>query len=113
MDCNNCHQSVSNFVTPSTNCSDCHIHWEVGVFDHSVIGLTLNEYHNDADCESCHINSDFRIEPTCNNCHDDISFPDELQGDRVKNKIEIIYFYLCVRVQTTKEIITIECNKYH
>jgi len=85
VDCNNCHQSVSNFVTPSTNCSDCHIHWEVGVFDHSVIGLTLNEYHNEEDCESCHINSDFRIEPTCNNCHDDISFPDELPGDRVKN----------------------------
>lgn len=80
VDCNKCHRSVSNFVTPSTNCTDCHIHWDVGTFDHSVTGLTLNEYHMEEDCEVCHMDRDFRIEPTCDNCHDEITYPDELPG---------------------------------
>ncbi|MBU0529488.1 cytochrome c family protein [bacterium] len=83
VDCNNCHQSVSNFVRPSTNCTDCHIHWAVGTFDHSVTGLTLNEYHEEEDCENCHIDRDFRVEPTCDNCHDDINYPEYIPGDRL------------------------------
>ena len=85
IDCNKCHSSVSNFVTPSTNCSDCHIHWEVGVFDHSVTGLVLDENHIEEDCEVCHLDRDFRVDPTCDECHDDISYPDNLPGDKVKN----------------------------
>ena len=81
IECNNCHSSVSNFVTPSTNCTDCHIHWEVGSFNHSVTGLTLNEYHEEEDCENCHIDGDFRINPTCDNCHDDITYPEYSPGD--------------------------------
>lgn len=82
VDCNQCHRSVSNFVTPSTNCTDCHIHWEVGVFDHSVTGLALNDDHIEEDCENCHIDRDFRIEPTCDECHDDINYPEYLPGER-------------------------------
>ena len=69
-----------NFVTPSTNCTDCHIHWEVDVFDHSVTGLALNDDHIEEDCEVCHIDRDFRVEPTCDNCHDGISYPRDLPG---------------------------------
>lgn len=80
-ECSKCHGPVKHFVKPSTNCTDCHIHWEVGVFDHSVTGLTLNEYHIEEDCENCHIDRNFTVEPTCENCHDDTSFPDYSPGD--------------------------------
>lgn len=83
VDCNNCHSSVSNFVTPSTNCTDCHIHWDVGTFDHSVTGLTLSEYHEEEDCEWCHTDRDFSVDPTCDECHDDKSYPEYLPGDRL------------------------------
>ena len=82
VDCNNCHSSVSNFVTPSTNCTDCHIHWDVGTFDHSVTGLALSEYHEEEDCEWCHTDRDFSVDPTCDECHDDISYPEDLPGIR-------------------------------
>ncbi len=82
VNCNKCHQSESNFVTPSTKCTDCHIHWDTGVFDHSVTGLTLNEDHEEEDCEVCHIDRDFSVNPTCDNCHDDISYPDDIPGER-------------------------------
>lgn len=82
VDCNTCHRSVSDFVTPSTNCTDCHIHWEVGVFEHSVTGLVLNDDHVEEDCEWCHIDGDFRTTPSCEECHDDISYPEDLPGNR-------------------------------
>ncbi|RLD27222.1 MAG: hypothetical protein DRI70_04750 [Bacteroidetes bacterium] len=84
VECNKCHSSVSNFVTPSTRCADCHIHWETGTFDHRVTGLTLNDDHVEEDCEVCHIDRNFSIEPSCTNCHEDISYPDEFPGDRVQ-----------------------------
>ncbi len=84
VDCNNCHSSVSNFITPSTNCTGCHIHWELGVFDHSVTGLVLNDDHIEEECEVCHLDRNFRAVPTCENCHDDITYPDELPGDSVQ-----------------------------
>ncbi len=80
VDCNKCHSSVNNFITPSTNCVNCHIHWEVGVFDHRVTGLMLSESHIEEDCESCHIKRDFRTEPSCENCHDDIEYPEYSPG---------------------------------
>ncbi len=80
--CSNCHGSVQTFNKPSTTCTNCHIHWDAGVFDHSVTGLTLNEYHIEEDCEVCHIDRDFSVNPTCDNCHDDLSYPDDIPGDR-------------------------------
>ncbi len=79
-DCNECHRSVNNFVIPSINCTDCHIHWEVDVFDHSVTGLVLSDNHIEENCEVCHINRDFSVEPTCDNCHDEISYPEYVPG---------------------------------
>ena len=80
VDCNKCHNSVSNFVTPSTKCDDCHIHWEVDVFNHNITGLTLSDSHIEMDCENCHLDRDFRVEPTCNICHDDIEYPEYSPG---------------------------------
>jgi hypothetical protein len=77
VDCNKCHNSVNDFITPSTECINCHVNWEAGVFDHAITGLTLSESHIEEDCESCHVDSDFTINPTCDNCHDDdITYPD-------------------------------------
>jgi RecJ-like exonuclease len=81
-ECSNCHGPAYKFTKPSTTCTNCHIHWDVGVFDHSVIGLTLNEDHEEEDCEVCHIDRDFRVVPTCDNCHDEISYPDDLPGEK-------------------------------
>ncbi len=83
-ECSDCHGSAQKFTKPSTTCTNCHIHWDVGVFDHSVTGLTLNEYHVEEDCEVCHIDRNFSIQPNCTNCHEDISYPDEFPGDRVQ-----------------------------
>jgi len=81
-ECSNCHGPVQHFAKPTTVCTDCHIHWDLGVFDHSITGLTLNEYHVEEDCENCHIDRDFSIDPTCENCHDDdINYPDYYPGD--------------------------------
>ena len=82
VDCNKCHSSVDNFVTPSTTCTDCHIHWEVDVFDHSITGLILSENHIEEDCDVCHIDRDFSVAPTCDTCHDEISYPNEIPGER-------------------------------
>jgi len=80
IDCNKCHRSVNNFVTPSTNCDDCHTQWDVDSFNHEVTGLILNEYHEEEDCEVCHINHNFKAVPTCDFCHDGISYPEYSPG---------------------------------
>lgn len=76
VDCNRCHSSVKDFRIPSTNCLFCHDGWIVGDFDHVIAGLTLSDDHSEEDCESCHIDNDFSVEPTCDNCHDEITYPD-------------------------------------
>ena len=47
--CKACHGDPSSFRTPRTECTSCHIHWEVGSFDHASTGLTLDEDHVDLD----------------------------------------------------------------
>lgn len=85
LNCQSCHGPVDKFITPSPTCTACHIHWEVGVFDHSVTGLELNDEHIDFECENCHIDEDFSAPPDCENCHDseDIYYPDYTPGDEV------------------------------
>ncbi len=79
--CTSCHGPVKNFTSPSTVCTDCHIHWELGSFDHAVTGLTLSETHVEFECENCHINGNFANRPGCDNCHDDIEFPEYMPGE--------------------------------
>jgi hypothetical protein len=82
--CQTCHNTPDHFRTPTGKCADCHIHWEVGNFDHAVTGLKLDETHGEFDCENCHINGDFRNTPSCTDCHDEPMLPDRLPGTKTK-----------------------------
>lgn len=81
--CDICHGAPQDFRTPSDKCASCHIHWEEGGFDHKVTGLALDEDHVDNDCRDCHLEMDFSRQPSCEDCHDDPMFPDNLPGERV------------------------------
>ncbi|NHZ85558.1 MAG: hypothetical protein GWP19_06725 [Planctomycetia bacterium] len=85
LQCSKCHGPLKKFTKPSTVCTNCHIHWDVGVFDHGVTGLVLNDDHIEEDCEVCHIDRDFSTSPSCGECHDDISYPDDLPGERLSH----------------------------
>lgn len=79
VDCSKCHNAVSDFITPSTECTNCHVRWEVGEFDHTVTGVVLSDDHIEEDCDNCHIDNDYTTNPTCDNCHDeDITYPEYL-----------------------------------
>ena len=81
--CNTCHGSPQDFRTPSDQCTSCHIHWEVGAFDHKVTGLSLSEDHLDLDCIDCHLEMDFNTRPNCEDCHDEPMLPEKLPGTRL------------------------------
>jgi len=87
VECNTCHGDPKEFRTPTGQCADCHIHWELGSFDHRVTGLELSEEHVEFDCEDCHVDRAFHAQPTCDNCHDDPDmYPDMLPGEEVARK---------------------------
>lgn len=80
--CATCHGDPESFKHPETTCVECHIHWEVGSFDHSVTRLTLDEDHIEEDCDSCHLDMDFTVAPSCDDCHDETMFPERIPGKR-------------------------------
>lgn len=80
--CQTCHGDPKTFRTPSGHCADCHIHWEVGSFNHAVTGLALSEDHLDLDCDSCHLDMTMEGKPSCEDCHDDAMYPEYLPGTR-------------------------------
>ena len=45
-----------------------------------VTGLVLDENHIENDCEDCHVNKNYSVKPTCEECHDEITYPDKLPG---------------------------------
>jgi len=81
--CTTCHGPPRDFRMPSDRCVSCHIHWEVGNFDHAVTGLRLNDDHIDLDCGDCHLDMNMAAQPACTDCHDDQVFPEQLPGDRI------------------------------
>ena len=81
-ECTTCHGHPSKFRTPEARCVSCHIHWEVGSFNHKVTGLTLDENHEDIDCDGCHVDMDFDQHPVCEDCHDDPMYPKQMPGRR-------------------------------
>lgn len=83
VDCKTCHGDPKEFRYPSGRCSDCHIHWEAGSFDHAVTGLVLSEDHLDLDCDSCHLDMDMEANPSCEDCHEEERFPDYRPGTLV------------------------------
>ena len=80
LSCKQCHKHGNRFVKRPTACNSCHPDWKPGTFDHKITGLILDDNHSDIDCEDCHIGRDFSKKPTCNNCHDDKSFPKDKPG---------------------------------
>ena len=83
--CARCHGEKDSYKGLSTSCTGCHSGWKVGSFDHSVTGVKLSETHAALDCVSCHVESNFAKKPSCKDCHDDKSYPDQLPGTRVQH----------------------------
>ncbi|NQU68469.1 MAG: cytochrome c3 family protein [Candidatus Marinimicrobia bacterium] len=84
--CQSCHGPLKTFIIPSKVCTNCHIHWDLDIFDHGTTGLILTDDHVEFECTECHLNEDFSAPPDCENCHDpeEINYPDSLPG--YKNK---------------------------
>jgi hypothetical protein len=82
--CTRCHTQMGKFSGLNSNCTSCHKDFEVGKFNHSKVGITLDDNHNELDCSSCHLNNQFRKTPVCTDCHDDKSYPAQVPGKRVK-----------------------------
>ena len=78
--CGACHDKDKKFSSVTKNCLSCHKAWNNDSFNHKVTGLVLDENHIDNDCDDCHINKNFSVKPTCDNCHDEIAYPDRLPG---------------------------------
>jgi len=78
-ECSSCHQpdynasSNPNHVSGnfSTDCKTCHTiapGWQPATFDH--VNFPLNQGHNIADCEKCHLNGNFtNTSSECLTCH--------------------------------------------
>jgi hypothetical protein len=81
--CDSCHKKNEK-AKLSKQCLDCHEGWKNGRFDHSVTGLLLDEEHEDLDCSDCHQNQRFDGKTSCDECHDDYQFPDDLPGTRLR-----------------------------
>jgi hypothetical protein len=84
--CRQCHGDKNQFTKLNKNCTQCHKNWEVGTFNHKITGLVLDEVHIEADCESCHLERNFAVKPTCENCHDDKVYPKDKPGIVLKKK---------------------------
>lgn len=82
--CVSCHKDKSNYKGLSATCTTCHAGWKPGSFEHAVTGIKLSETHESLDCESCHLESNFRNKPACSGCHDDKSYPASLPGARIQ-----------------------------
>src|SRR6266403_543725 len=82
-DCRNsgCHlttwQQTNNPVHPSAgaafgvaNCAGCHntISWTTAIFDHSTTGFLLTNGHANVPCASCHVNNNYTLTITPNDC---------------------------------------------
>ena len=83
LECTKCHTD-KNFVKLDNNCISCHKNFKADLFDHSVTDLKLDEIHSTLDCGDCHIDNNFAAAPSCNNCHEDKSFPKDKPGSMVK-----------------------------
>ncbi|MBT8380638.1 MAG: cytochrome c family protein [Ignavibacteria bacterium] len=80
LSCIRCHESKSVFTGLSSNCANCHSGWNLETFDHKVTGLMLDEMHADVECIDCHPGEDFSTVPSCEDCHDEKTYPDDKPG---------------------------------
>ncbi|HEX7358842.1 MAG TPA: cytochrome c3 family protein [Ignavibacteriaceae bacterium] len=84
LSCAKCHGTKLPYKKVDNKCSSCHQNWNEENFKHSVTGLQLDENHSAFSCEDCHIDKNFAVKPSCNNCHDDYSFPKQKPGKVLK-----------------------------
>ena len=84
LSCTKCHQSKTEFKGLKSSCTSCHSGWNSNTFNHKITGLVLDEIHSEFECSDCHVNEDFSKSPSCENCHDDKSFPKDKPGKLVK-----------------------------
>ena len=82
--CRSCHQLDQPAARLNKDCNSCHQDWSRKTFNHQITGLMLDENHLDNDCIDCHINRDFSVAPRCDDCHDELSYPESLPGKVVR-----------------------------
>ncbi|MGB5893185.1 MAG: cytochrome c3 family protein [Ignavibacteriaceae bacterium] len=78
--CRKCHQDRTNYSSIDKECNNCHFDWNSETFNHKITGLILDEDHIENDCQDCHIDKNFSANPTCDNCHEDITYPEVIPG---------------------------------
>jgi len=84
--CSKCHGTKIPYSKLDKNCTNCHGNWDNKNFQHAFTGLQLNETHAELNCEDCHLEKNFAVKPSCNNCHDNYSFPKQKPGKLVGGK---------------------------
>jgi hypothetical protein len=83
LSCISCHKSKNNFKGLNKNCETCHKDGD-GYFNHGITKLKLDDTHIEFYCENCHRMKNYKIQPTCDECHDeDIYYPDSVPGERI------------------------------
>lgn len=82
MACAQCHPVDASAERPASACASCHDDWPES-FRHEATGVILSKDHEDAACDDCHPGGNFAAPPACGDCHDDVSYPDDLPGRRV------------------------------
>ncbi len=80
LSCSKCHGDKMPYKKLDNKCTSCHNNWSNETFKHSVTGLELNETHAELSCEDCHIDRNFAVKPSCDNCHENYSFPKRKPG---------------------------------
>jgi hypothetical protein len=83
LQCNRCHVTNGQFTGLKNDCKSCHGEFTWENFNHKATGLILNETHSELECENCHKQPNY-ANPTCEDCHDDKSFPKDKPGKLVK-----------------------------
>jgi len=86
LNCRRCHITKGKFGNLETGCNACHSAWNTKNFNHIVTGVALDEEHQEIDCEYCHIDGKFDEEPSCSECHDDVTYPQNRPGPSSNEK---------------------------
>lgn len=85
LSCRSCHPAGKPIGKLDKTCNSCHSEWNSENFNHSNVGIELDEIHIDADCSDCHFDRQFDKKPDCSNCHDsDKTYPQDKPGKITK-----------------------------
>ncbi len=81
--CRDCHTIQARHHIAPTECTECHgKNWKPKKFTHSMVGLKLDETHSELECENCHPDRKYNAPPSCADCHEDMSYPDAVPGEK-------------------------------